>query len=127
MKTLGKDILLEYEQVESTKLERDILLNIKHPFLCGMEYMFMTEEKIFFIMQFLRGGELFKHLRKDRQFTEERSKFYAVQVALALAHLHENNYVYRDLKPENILMDDKGYLCVADFGLARTIKPTELA
>ena len=66
MKSLRKDVILDYEQVESTLLEKDILLQADHPFLVGMEYVFQTESKIFFVMKFVRGGELFMHLRKAR-------------------------------------------------------------
>ena len=69
-----------------------------------MEYVFQTEQRIFFVMKFVRGGELFMHLRKVQNFPEERAKFYAATVALALGHLHQQNIIYRDLKPENILM-----------------------
>lgn len=64
MKSLRKDVILDYDQVESTKLEKDILLQAEHPFLVGMKYVFMTEQKIFFVMRFVRGGELFLHLKQ---------------------------------------------------------------
>lgn len=78
-------------------------------------------------MRFVRGGELFTHLRKARQFSEKRAKFYALTVALALGHLHKQKIIYRDLKPENILMDEDGYICLADFGLAKILEGNEMA
>ena len=66
MKSLRKDTILDYDQIESTLLEKDILQKADHPFLVGMEYVFQTEMKIFFVMKFIRGGELFMHLRKAR-------------------------------------------------------------
>ena len=63
MKSLRKDVILDSDQVEATKLEKDILLEADHPFLVGMNYVFQTEQKIFFVMRFVRGGELFTHLR----------------------------------------------------------------
>ena len=78
MKSLNKATLLEYDQVDSTKLEKEILMKADHPFLVGMNYVFMTETKIFFVMKFVRGGELFKHLREAHRFTEQRAKFYAL-------------------------------------------------
>jgi serum/glucocorticoid-regulated kinase 2 len=92
-----------------------------------MDYVFQTKNKLFFVMRFVRGGELFTHLRKARKFTESRTKFYAYQVAMALGHLHKQNIVYRDLKPENILFDEDGYIALTDFGLAKTLKEDELA
>ena len=76
MKSLRKDVILEYEQVESTLLEKEILQKCSHPFLVGMEYVFQTSTKLFFVMRFVRGGELFMHLRKSRKFPEKRAKFY---------------------------------------------------
>ena len=73
-------------------------------------------------MPFIRGGELFSHLRDIRRFPEERAKFYALTVALGLGHLHSQNMIYRDLKPENILMGEDGYINLTDFGLARTLE-----
>ena len=78
MKALAKNIILEYDQVESTKLEKDILLMANHPFLVGMKYVFQTEQKIFFVMRFVRGGELFSHLRKKNRFEEDLARFYAI-------------------------------------------------
>jgi serine/threonine protein kinase len=72
-------------------------------------------------MDFIRGGELFKHLSDVRRFDEDRAKFYACQVAMALGYLHESKILYRDLKPENILIDETGYLKLADFGLAKLL------
>jgi serine/threonine protein kinase len=71
MKSLRKDVILDYDQVESTMLEKEILLKADHPFLVGMEYVFQTDAKIFFVMKFVRGGELFMHLRKQKQFAED--------------------------------------------------------
>lgn len=127
MKSLRKDVILEYDQVESTKLEKDILLQADHPFLVGMSYVFMTDHKIFFVMRFVRGGELFMHLRQVTRFPEDRARFYAIQVAMALGHLHKKNIIYRDLKPENILMDEDGYICLTDFGLAKVLEGNEKA
>lgn len=98
-----------------------------HPFLVGMKYVFQTDQKIFFVMKFVRGGELFMHLRKARNFSEKRAKFYSMIVAIALGHLHSKKIIYRDLKPENILMDEDGYICLTDFGLAKILEQNEQA
>jgi serum/glucocorticoid-regulated kinase 2 len=76
-------------------------------------------------MPFLSGGELFQHLKKFRTFSEDKVRFYGAQIALALEYLHSKGIVYRDLKPENILMDDKGYLRLADFGMAKKLGKNE--
>ena len=110
MKTLRKDVILEYDKVQSTHLEKEILKNLNHPFLVSLEYIFQTEHKIFFVLNFVRGGELFTHLAQEGYFSEEQAKFYAMQVAVALGHLHDNKIIYRDLKPENVMIAEDGYL-----------------
>ena len=127
MKSLKKDILIEQEQIENTLLEKEILQTIDYPLLCGLVFCFQTEERIYFVMPFLSGGELFQHLRKARAFSEEKVRFYGAQIALALEYLHNKGIVYRDLKPENILMDEQGYLKLADFGMAKKLKDNEKA
>lgn len=70
-------------------------------------------------MDFKKGGELFQHLRKKKRFNEKQAKLYTAQVILAFCSLHARNIVYRDLKPENILLDEKGNVCLTDFGMSR--------
>jgi len=65
------------------------------------------------------GGELFFHLARSKRFTEERAKFYAACIILAIEHLHSLNIVYRDLKPENVLVDENGFAKLTDFGLSK--------
>lgn len=72
MKSLKKDVLIDQDQIENTLLEKKILENLQHPFLCGMVFCFQTEERLYFVMPFLRGGELFQHLKKFRFFEEEK-------------------------------------------------------
>lgn len=127
MKCIRKDVVLENEQMDSLKLEKDILYNIDHPFIVGMEYVFQNSVRIFFLMDFIEGGELFRHLVKVRRFPEEQARFMIAQVAIALGHLHEQKIVYRDLKPENVLFNKDGYLLLADFGLATKVNDGELA
>lgn len=119
MKSLRKDVILENDQVESTKLEKEILLKANHPFFVKMAYIFQTDQKIYFVMNFIRGGELFTHLQNEKRFKEERAKFYAAQIISAIGYLHKKKIIYRDIKPENILMGEDGYLYLADFGLAK--------
>ena len=127
MKGLKKDVLIEQEQISNTLLEKEILQTIDYPLLCGLVFCFQNEERIFFVMPFLSGGELFQHLRKFRRFDEDKVRFYGAQIALALQYLHNKGIIYRDLKPENILMDEDGYLRLADFGMAKKLKFNEKA
>jgi len=95
---------------------------MQHPFLVGLEYAFQTPEKLFFLMHYKRGGELFEHLKAARRFDETRVKFYAAEIILALEYLHSKNIIYRDLKPENVLLDENGHISLTDFGLAKIVK-----
>ena len=122
MKCIRKDVVLENDQMDSLKLEKEILYNIEHPFIVGMDYVFENNERIFFLMDFIEGGELFRHLVKVRRFANDQARFMIAQVAIALGHLHEKNIVYRDLKPENVLFNRDGYLLLADFGLATKVE-----
>ena len=76
-------------------------------------------------MDFLNGGELFWHLRKDMKFSEKRARLYAAEIVCAIETLHANGIIYRDLKPENIMLDDKGYLRVIDFGFSKRVPYTK--
>jgi serum/glucocorticoid-regulated kinase 2 len=78
-------------------------------------------------MRFVRGGELFSHLRKKNRFEEDLARFYSCQVCHAIGYLHEQKIIYRDLKPENILMDEAGYLALTDFGLAKILEDGQQA
>lgn len=84
MKCIRKDLVLENQQIENINLEKNILHSNNHPFLVRMEYVFQNEFRIYFIMQFVKGGELFKHLVQVKRFNEEQAKFFAAQVALGL-------------------------------------------
>ena len=100
-------------------------MNVQHEFLVGMEYVFQTPMRLYFVMPFIRGGELYKHFLTSKRFPEEVVKFYAYQIALAIGHLHSKDIIHRDLKLENILVDEEGYLKIIDFGLAKILKEEE--
>ena len=127
MKSLKKDVLLDQDQVESTLVEKKILEKLDYPFLVGMVFCFQTEERIYFIMPFVRGGELFQHLRNCRFFPEEKVRFYSAIIGLSLEYLHTHGVIYRDIKPENILIDEDGYLRLVDFGMAKVLQKDEKA
>uniref|UniRef100_A0A6Q2Z3E7 non-specific serine/threonine protein kinase n=1 Tax=Esox lucius TaxID=8010 RepID=A0A6Q2Z3E7_ESOLU len=118
MKVLKKASLKVRDRVR-TKMERDILVEVNHPFIVKLHYAFQTEGKLYLILDFLRGGDVFTRLSKEVMFTEEDVKFYLAELALALDHLHHLGIVYRDLKPENILLDEAGHIKLTDFGLSK--------
>ncbi|XP_078265588.1 ribosomal protein S6 kinase alpha-3-like isoform X2 [Rhinoraja longicauda] len=118
MKVLKKATLKVRDRVR-TKMERDILVEVNHPFVVKLHYAFQTEGKLYLLLDFLRGGDLFTRLSKEVMFTEEDVKFYLAELALALDHLHGLGIIYRDLKPENILLDEDGHIKLTDFGLSK--------
>ena len=98
MKVLKKDHIIKKNQVEHTKTERSVLGYIRHPFIVGLTMAFQTADKLFFVLDYCAGGELFFHLGKMGRFPEERAKYYAAQITLALEYVHKLNIIYRYLK-----------------------------
>jgi len=120
MKVLKKaSIFMHKKDTEHTKAERDILGMIAHPFIVNLVYAFQTAGKLYLILQYASGGELFTCLQKEGMMMEEAAKFYLAEIVLALEHLHGLGIIYRDLKPENILLDQSGHVLLTDFGLSK--------
>lgn len=107
--------------IEQTKTERSILESVnRHPFVVKLFYAFQDHEKLYLILEYAQGGELFKYLAEERMFPEPVASFYMAEMVLALEHLHRNlGVIYRDLKPENCLLDAEGHLLLTDFGLSK--------
>ncbi|KAJ5728367.1 Serine/threonine-protein kinase psk1 [Penicillium malachiteum] len=114
-------ITVHKKLVEQTKTERMILESVnRHPFVVKLFYAFQDHEKLYLILEYAQGGELFTHLAMERMFEEDAAAFYMAEMVLALEHLHQNvGVLYRDLKPENCLLDREGHLLLTDFGLSK--------
>jgi len=119
MKMLRKENVVKRNQVEHTKTERNVLQMVTHPFIVDLKYAFQTPKKLYFVLEYCVGGELFFHLSRAGRFTEGRCRFYASELLLAIQHLHSLDIIYRDLKPENILLDADGHVKLTDFGLSK--------
>ena len=120
MKVLKKAAIVRSKKdTTHTKAERHILEAIKHPFIVSLHYAFQTDGKLYLILEYLSGGELFALLEKEGVFLEDPASFYLGEIVLALEHLHANGIIYRDLKPENIMLDGKGHVVLTDFGLSK--------
>lgn len=107
------------KQVERTFSERDILTEINHPNIVKLFYSFHDQNKLYLILQYVPGGELFFHLNKLSKFSESVASFYTLEISLAIKFLHDKGIVYRDLKPENCLLNERGHLILTDFGLSK--------
>ena len=127
MKILNKMLLKLKKQEIHTKNERDIMVKISSPFIVNIKFAFQDDKNLYLVSEFMQGGELFFHLRKNRYFSEDLVKFYAMELVLAISHIHRKNAVYRDLKPENILLDKDGHIKLTDFGLSKIIKANDKA
>ena len=114
-------ITVQKTLIEQTKTERAILESVnRHPFVVKLYYAFQDQEKLYLILEYAQGGELFTHLATERMFPEDTASFYMAEMILALEHLHHTvGVVYRDLKPENCLLDADGHLLLTDFGLSK--------
>ncbi|XP_017775402.1 PREDICTED: ribosomal protein S6 kinase beta-2 isoform X2 [Nicrophorus vespilloides] len=120
MKVLRKaSIVRNQKDTAHTKAERNILEEVKHPFIVDLIYAFQTGGKLYLILEYLSGGELFMHLEREGIFLEDTACFYLSEIILALEHLHLQGIIYRDLKPENILLDAQGHVKLTDFGLCK--------
>ncbi len=126
MKILQKEQLKQTNQIVHTKSEREILEKISHPFIIKLIFAFQNPKKLFIVTEYMCGGEIFYHLRKEEKFQEERTRLYIAEIVLALEHLHINGIIYRDLKPENILLDRDGHIKLTDFGLSKILKSSNL-
>ncbi|SCV73827.1 BQ2448_6257 [Microbotryum intermedium] len=142
LKTLRKAHIVSRSEVTHTLAERTVLAQVNNPFIVPLKFSFQNAEKLYLVLAFVNGGELFHHLQKEGRFSEERSRFYAAELLCALEHLHSFNVIYRwvharcapskrphivlisstcrrDLKPENILIDYVGHIALCDFGLCK--------
>jgi len=120
MKVLSKRAIISRNELIHTFSERNVLVRTSEsPFIVGLKFSFQTADKLYLVMDYVSGGELFGHLQQDKMFSEVRARFYTSELLCALEHLHRYNVVYRDLKPENILLDHNGHACLSDFGLCK--------
>ncbi|KAI9636336.1 kinase-like domain-containing protein [Dioszegia hungarica] len=119
LKTIRKAHIVSRSEVTHTLAERTVLAQVNCPFIVPLKFSFQSKEKLYLVLAFVNGGELFHHLQREGKFNEVRSRFYAAELLLALEHLHGFNVVYRDLKPENILLDYTGHIALCDFGLCK--------
>ncbi|XP_053685216.1 ribosomal protein S6 kinase beta-2 isoform X2 [Sabethes cyaneus] len=120
MKVLKKaSIVRNQKDTAHTRAERNILEAVRHPFIVELVYAFQTGGKLYLILEYLSGGELFMHLEREGIFLEDTAIFYLCEIIMALTHLHNLGIIYRDLKPENVLLDAQGHVKLTDFGLCK--------
>eukprot|EP01137_Pigoraptor_chileana_P006724 Opistho-2@51343 len=99
--------------------EKDIMSRLSHPFITNLQFTFQSESKLYFVLEFVNGGDLYFHMKRQGKLSEERTRFIAAEILLAIEYLHSLNIAYRDLKAENVLLDLFGHVRLVDFGLAK--------
>lgn len=114
--------MLHDKIVEELHNERKILLDCDHPFIVKLYRTFQDGAHVYFLMDYIQGGELFSLLHSLKKFKVEEAQFYSACIVEGISYLHKNHVVYRDLKPENTLIDRKGYLVLVDMGFARKLE-----
>ncbi|KAK5988097.1 Protein kinase C-like [Cladobotryum mycophilum] len=121
IKVLKKEFIIENDEVESIRSEKRVFLianRERHPFLTNLHACFQTETRVYFVMEYISGGDLMLHIQRG-QFGTKRAQFYAAEVCLALKYFHENGVIYRDLKLDNIMLTLDGHIKIADYGLCK--------
>lgn len=121
IKALSKAHIVKNQQISHLRSERDILRSVDHPLIVRMWGSCQDESCVYFVMDFVAGGEFFSHLKARGRLTEESARFYAAEVLVMFEYLHTQDIVYRDLKPENLLLDAEGHLRLTDFGFAKAV------
>ena len=108
--------------MEHVKNEIQILAQVEHPFIVNLMGYLQDRTRLYMLMEYVPGGELFTHLRSEGRFSNDAAKFYAAEIAMAFDYLHKRSVVYRDLKPENLLITKHGHLKITDFGFAKIVR-----
>jgi CRP-like cAMP-binding protein len=122
MKKLNKSWIVDNCLEQHVVDERNVMTLTDHPFILKLHSSFWDERYVYLVLELCLGGELFMYLRKYDKFNEQQARFYAASIVQAFEHVHNKSIIYRDLKPENLMLDDKGFLKVVDFGLAKVVK-----
>ncbi|CAE7663497.1 PRKX [Symbiodinium pilosum] len=122
LKILRKGDVIRLKQVEHVKAEKQIMSMIEHPFIVNLLGAFQDERRLFMLLEYVNGGELFSYLRREGRLPNDHVRFYSGEIVLAFGYLHSLHVVYRDLKPENALLDFEGHIKLTDFGFAKVVE-----
>merc|ERR1711920_225443 len=125
MKTMLKKEMIDKNQVEHIKAERDLLSAADNPWLVRLVYSFQDDMYLYLVMEYCGGGDLMTILMREDILSEKQTRFYMSELACAIHSVHELKFVHRDLKPDNVLIAHTGHIKLSDFGLAKSFKNTK--
>lgn len=117
MKTLRKKDVLLRNQVAHVKAERDILAEADNEWVVRLYYSFQDKDNLYFVMEYIPGGDMMSLLIRLEVFREELARFYIAELTCAVESVHRMGFIHRDIKPDNILIDRDGHIKLTDFGL----------
>lgn len=123
LKAMLKSEIVAHKQQSNVINEKNVMITSNHPFILRLYQTFKDAKKLYMLLEFVQGGELFSvlHTSTSDGVPDHQAKFYAAAVACALGYLHSKDIAYRDMKPENCLVDKQGYPKLVDFGFAKVI------
>ncbi|GBG70539.1 hypothetical protein CBR_g6667 [Chara braunii] len=121
LKSMDKQDLMRRNELEHVMCEKEALLALRHPFVVNLEHHFQDHMRVYFLMEFVSGGDLFSRLEVNRKLTARETRFYAAELLCALEFIHSKGFIYRDLKPENVMIDASGHVKLTDLGFARKL------
>ena len=119
LKEMSKLKIIDKKSEKSINSEREFLSKLNHPFIVNMHYAFQDNQNLYLVMDILNGGDLRYHISRYHKFSEEQTRFFIANIIYSLQYIHSNNVIHRDIKPENLVLDEKGYVRVTDFGIAK--------
>ena len=123
LKEMSKLKIIDKKSEKSINSEREFLSKLNHPFIVNMHYAFQDKENLYLVMDMLSGGDLRYHVSRYRKFSEEQTRFFIANIIYGLQYIHDHNVIHRDIKPENLVLDEKGYVRITDFGIAKENMP----
>ena len=119
LKQMSKVKIIDKKSIKSINSEQELLSELYSPFIVNMHYAFQDKEYLYLVMDLLPGGDLRYHISIHKKFSEEQTRFFICGIILSLEYIHSKGIIHRDIKPENLVLDEKGYIRLTDFGIAK--------